>query len=351
MKYLFLYTEPADYTIKCMNRHLQLNPQDEIHLVHYPLNPEAPFQFDQTKGIRLYNKLDLGFEGLFELIEKLQPNAIVCSGWGDKVYVKLVRLYKNSFTFVLCFDNIWYATLKQRFLLPIARYFIQPLFRYCWVPGPRQEKFAQKMGFSKNQIRLGFYATDTEWFAKIASAAIPKKNAKGKKRFVCMARYIPEKSYDLLWNSYIALYEAGHQDWELWCVGTGRDFDKRVEHPGIKHLGFVQPAEIAAVIESTDVLVLASSFEPWGMVVQEFAAAGFPLILSNVVGCAPSLLIDGVNGFAFHANNSEDLKRAMLKMMETTDDELVEMGKNSMVMAKQNDATNWSGILSELATV
>jgi len=351
MKYLFLYTEPADYTMKCMSRHLQLNPEDEIHLVHYPLNPEAPFDFGDIQGIKLYNKAELGYEGLFDLIGNIQPNAVICSGWGDKQYIKLVRVYQKSFRFILCFDNIWHGTLKQRLLLPVARFLIKPLFQYCWVPGPGQEVFALKMGFKKDEIKTGFYATDTQWFAELGEACVANKNANRKKRFVCMARYIPEKSYTLLWNAFIQLYEAGHQDWELWCAGTGKDFDKRTEHKGIKHLGFVQPSEIQGVIESTDVFVLASSFEPWGMVAQEFAAAGFPLVLSNAVGCASSLLKEGVNGYSFQSNDLESLKEALLKIMSSTNDELSKMGNSSVSLARQNDATNWSETLSELAAV
>lgn len=351
MKYLFLYTEPADYTMKCMKRHLQLNANDEIHLVHYPMNPEAPFDFEQTAGIKMYNKAELGYEGLFDLIGNIQPNVIVCSGWGDKQYIKLVRVYQGKFRFAICFDNIWFGTLKQRLLLPIARFLIQPLFQYCWVPGESQKQFALKMGFANDQIKTGFYTTDTSLFNRMGKAKENQAKKDRKKRFVCMARYIPEKSYSLLWNTFIQLYDEGYQDWELWCAGTGRDFDKRTEHPAIKHLGFIQPSQIESVIEATDVFVLASSFEPWGMVVQEFAAAGFPLILSHVVGCAPAMLEEGVNGFSFKANDSADLKGAMLKMMSKSENDLKNMGLRSAELATATDAVQWSKTLSELAAV
>jgi glycosyltransferase involved in cell wall biosynthesis len=105
------------------------------------------------------------------------------------------------------------------------------------------------------------------------------------------------------------------------------------------------------VIEATDVFVLASSFEPWGMVVQEFAAAGFPLILSHVVGCAPAMLEEGVNGFSFKANDSADLKGAMLKMMSKSENDLKNMGQRSVELAMATDAVHWSKTLSVLAAV
>ena len=41
---------------------------------------------------------------------------------------------------------------------------------------------------------------------------------------------------------------------------------------------------------------LLSEREPWGVVVNEAAACGLPLVLSDRVGAAPDLLRDGENG-------------------------------------------------------
>jgi glycosyltransferase involved in cell wall biosynthesis len=48
---------------------------------------------------------------------------------------------------------------------------------------------------------------------------------------------------------------------------------------------------------AADVFSLLSFHEPWGVVVNEAAAAGLPLVLSDRVGAAHDLLADGENGF------------------------------------------------------
>ena len=48
---------------------------------------------------------------------------------------------------------------------------------------------------------------------------------------------------------------------------------------------------------AADVFALLSRHEPWGVVVNEAAACGLPLVLSDRVGAAPDLLRDGENGF------------------------------------------------------
>ena len=42
-----------------------------------------------------------------------------------------------------------------------------------------------------------------------------------------------------------------------------------------------------------------STTEQWGLVVNEAAAAGLPLIVSERCGCAPELVRQGVTGFLF----------------------------------------------------
>jgi glycosyltransferase involved in cell wall biosynthesis len=55
--------------------------------------------------------------------------------------------------------------------------------------------------------------------------------------------------------------------------------------------------KISAVYALGDVFALLSTHEPWGVVVNEAAASGLPLVLSDRVGAAHDLLEDGRNGF------------------------------------------------------
>jgi glycosyltransferase involved in cell wall biosynthesis len=54
---------------------------------------------------------------------------------------------------------------------------------------------------------------------------------------------------------------------------------------------------LAAEYVAADIFALLSPHEPWGVVVNEAAASGLPLVLSDRVGAAHDLLLDGENGF------------------------------------------------------
>lgn len=57
--------------------------------------------------------------------------------------------------------------------------------------------------------------------------------------------------------------------------------------------GFVNQADLPAYYHAADILVLPSSYEPWGLVVNEAMAAGVIPVVSDRVGAAPDL-VDGV---------------------------------------------------------
>ena len=58
--------------------------------------------------------------------------------------------------------------------------------------------------------------------------------------------------------------------------------------------------------------VLPSNYEPWGLVINEAAAAGLAIVASDVVGAAAELVQDGVNGRLFPIRDHEALTTALL---------------------------------------
>jgi glycosyltransferase involved in cell wall biosynthesis len=348
MTFLFLYTELAGYSMDCFQEHLRLHPEDSIHVVHYLINPEAPFQFSTPAGVFMHEKKKLGTEGIYDLIKQIRPAVIFMSGWQDKDYLRLARMAGKTYRFVLCLDNTWRNTWKQWLLLLPARLILRSLAQFCWVPGEPQKQYAIKLGFNSKNVFTGFYTANLQRYRDIATKT---KFRDRPHRFLVVARYVPQKGYDLLWRAFTTLHKAGFNQWELWCVGTGPLYEHRVQYPGIRHLGFVQPNEMEYLISQTDVFVLPSRFEPWGVAVQEFAAAGMPLIVSDAVNSHHAFLKPQGNGFLFKNGDLESLKNAMQAMMEKRDEQLLEMGALSAELAGIYDTRNWSATLHKLASV
>ena len=82
--------------------------------------------------------------------------------------------------------------------------------------------------------------------------------------------------------------------------------------------GFLNQSEITSAYAVSDALLLPSDHgETWGLVVNEALSHGCPSIVSNICGCVPELIRDGVTGYVFQANSVSGLAKRMLSAVAT----------------------------------
>ncbi len=98
--------------------------------------------------------------------------------------------------------------------------------------------------------------------------------------------------------------------------------------------------QLPNVYAEASAFILPSTFEPWGLVVNEAMAAGLPLILSSNVGCVPDLLPDGRNGWVFPPDSKEALIEILNKLSVIPTETLREMGE-----ASRNIVAGYSTVL------
>ncbi len=336
MRVLFLYTELAEYFLKCCE---ELSKVAEVHIIRWPVNKEAPFEFEFPGKIKIYSKNDYNYEELQKLMQNIQPEMIICSGWIDKEYLKLTKPYFKKIPSVLTCDTHGKGSLKQYLALALSRFFLLRIFSDAWVPGEPQKTYVKKLGFKTKNIQLGFYSCDLPKFNTIyEEQKVLKKNA-FPKRFIYVGRYYDFKGVSELWQAFMELQKDEPNEWELWCLGTGSV--PPVNHPKIKHFGFVQPKDLAPILKGCGVFILPSRFEPWGVVVQEMSAAGFPLLLSRAVGAKEAFLIENTNGYSFPANDSNSLKMQLKKIINLSAEELLKMSENSHAQAQKINPQTW----------
>jgi len=336
---LFLYTELAGYMVKCINT-LAEEKEVDVHIVAYPINEEAPFQFDFHPRVYLHNRHEFIEQSLIELINQLKPNWIYCSGWADKTYLKAIKAHSHIPS-ALAFDNQWEGNPKQRVLSLAARFIFPRHFNFAFVPGARQVSFAKKLGFKNKQIKTGVYCCDVDLFKNYQSEHKSKS-------LLWVGRYIPQKGAELLWNVFVELNTEMNNEWTLHCAGTGADFDQRIQDNCIIHHGFVQPENLKTIIQESACFVLPSHFEPWGVVVHEMAAAGLPMIISSAVGAGDVFVDETKNGIIFQAENRAALKHALKQIMSKSLEELREMGIQSSKMAEKIEPKTWADTVESM---
>jgi glycosyltransferase involved in cell wall biosynthesis len=84
----------------------------------------------------------------------------------------------------------------------------------------------------------------------------------------------------------------------------------------VRWLGFVNQTQLPAVYVASDVLVLPSSFEPFGLVVNEAMVCGCSAIVSDRVGAKFDLVRDGETGFVIPCGDVPALAARMRQLCE-----------------------------------
>jgi glycosyltransferase involved in cell wall biosynthesis len=80
--------------------------------------------------------------------------------------------------------------------------------------------------------------------------------------------------------------------------------------------GFVNQSEVPRYYAAADLLVLPSSHEPWGLVLNEAMCFGLPVIASDAVGAAPDLVHPGENGWIYAVGDTRALAAALRALLE-----------------------------------
>lgn len=351
---LVLYTELAPYVLASLKAFVE-QAGVAITLVRWPVNAEAPFDLSFHPAITVHDRRTLRTAALMDLAARCSPDLVLASGWVDKGYLKVCRaMHANGVPTVMTFDTAWRGGPKQWASAAMGRTWIPATFSHAWATGERQAHYARLLGFKKDSIRTGFYAADTRPFLLAYPTAAAGRAKEFPHRFICVARYIPTKGQQVLCDAFAALCDAGlARDWELHLVGVGESFDAvrntaSGQHPRIIHRGFVQAGDMPELLATAGVSVLPSLYEPWGVVVQEHACMGLPLLLSDAVGAKERFLTVGANGDVHRAGDRKDLERSLLTVIECKDNELLSMGERSALLGAAWTPEHWAEVATEL---
>ena len=157
--------------------------------------------------------------------------------------------------------------------------------------------------------------------------------------FLTCAQLIHRKGLDVLIRAYSRLTSQSPPP-ALLILGSGPDENQLKEltaslkATGIQFLGFVQPRELSSVFMAADVFVLASRHEGWGLVINEAANAGLPMIATETVGAARHLVKDGENGFVVAGDSVDELHEALDKFV-TDPSKANRFGRESIRIAEE----------------
>ncbi|MBL7924539.1 MAG: glycosyltransferase [Bacteroidia bacterium] len=340
-KALFLYFELAGYVQACLEELVKQYPL-EVHLVRYPVVKVAPFEITFSAAIHVYERRSMSTEELIALTEDINPDFVFVSGWADKGYLAVARHLKKKVPVILSLDNPWLGTVRQRMATLLGPLYLPRHFSHCWVPGEPNARYARKLGFTGERLLTGMYSADTALFHSYAERSKAVKEKAFPHRFIYVGRYTELKGIRELWTAFTGLSEEQRGGWELWCLGKGELESEFPVHPAVKNIGFVQPDQLYPYLEQCGVFILPAHYEHWGVVVHEFAAAGFPMVCSTLTSAATAFLEEGKNGYYTRPKSRESVSHALLKIIGHSDAELYAMGQHSITLSDRITPSTWA---------
>ncbi len=116
-------------------------------------------------------------------------------------------------------------------------------------------------------------------------------------RFLFVGRFIPTKNIDRLVHLFVKHFSGLNA--ELHIAGSGELFKKYVSefrYSNVKFLGKVFGDDLVHLYRNSSVFVFPSTFEAWGLVVNEAMSASLPVVLREEVGAANDLVLNNKTG-------------------------------------------------------
>ncbi|WP_276133827.1 glycosyltransferase [Polluticoccus soli] len=325
---VYLYSEVMPYAITIM-RVLRDNFNANIDCICWDKNKNTPFVPTDMDRVKFHKRSGFDRQGLIDFIEERKPEIIFISGRMDHGYLSIIPHFRaKGIPVISACDNQWYGTVKNWLAALCSRYIYHRYFEYFWVPGRRQFEFAKRVGFSNNNI-LGYsLSADVDRFKQAHTERKNLHSGKFPKNIVFVGRFVKAKGLDILVKAFAEFKKEMQSDWKLIVVGTG---PLKVEaNADIEVVDFMSTEELASRSAGWGVFCLPSIWEPWGVVIHEFAAAGMPIIASEDVGAADTFIVDGFNGYTFKPGDMNALKAVFVKLNSKTDDQLWAMGDRSI---------------------
>ena len=164
---------------------------------------------------------------------------------------------------------------------------------------------------------------------------------------ISVGRFIWQKGFDVFIKSLATL----PKDVGFYIVGgePTEEYLKLKEELGLDNLhfvGFVKKDGMKKYYKASDLFVLNSRIDTWGLVINEAMSFGLPVISTDKCYAAVALINDDENGFVVHVDDVKALSEKMQYLLENPE-VCNKMAVNNIEVAKQYTLENMAKTIFE----
>lgn len=290
-----------------------------IHQYTYKLLHEGTLE-----EVSLWNRIS----GIFKAIKQFKPDIVNLTGYYDIASWTILCYCKvKGIKTILSNESTANDHARNGIKESIKTLIIKQFDGYFNF-GTLSENYILSLGIRAKKMLVKRNCVDNKALKQIYLNDLPQRIQKQQvlkmapKNFIFVGRLIDYKNlFQFLEAFNLAQIKSPNDYWGVIILGNGelkQGLQQFVLEKKIQHINF-QPGvswqKVPQYLALSDVLVLPSYSEPWGLVVNEAMACGMPVIVSDKCGCAIDLVKNNENGFTFSPDNPEQLSNLLLKFM------------------------------------
>jgi glycosyltransferase involved in cell wall biosynthesis len=292
-------------------------------------------------------------------LNRVAPEAVAIPGWSSPAAIAALDWCCQTRTPAILMTESTAHDERRSWWKEWMKSRVVRLFSTAVVGGSPHVDYVAALGLSRDRVSIGYDVVDNDYFssqsdrARATASTLRQQHSLPANYFLASNRFIEKKNLHRLLEAYAAyVAQASASAWCLVMLGDGALKGPLMAQTGRLGLtdkvffpGFKQYQELPIYYGLAGAYIQASTTEQWGLVVNEAMASGLPVLVSERCGCAPDLVQNGVNGYAFDPYDIKELTERMLHIAGGNCD-LVSMGRASReIIARWSPETFAAGMM------
>lgn len=247
---------------------------------------------------------------LQKVVRRIKPDVVVSLGFHQAYFIwfrLFYGVYGRSCKWIFCSDSKS-DDGPRTFVKELSKRIMVPFFHGAFVAGNRHRDYWIGLGMPNSLIDTGYDVVDNKSF----HTGLTQEKGIRNREILCVARLIPRKGVETLLRAFSRSNLVS--SWRLRIVGDGQlmsslqqlsvriGIDSRVDF-----LGSLESQQMPTLYQRSDILVLPSLWDQWGLCVNEAFASGVAVIASDTCGCSNEIILPGVTGMIYPAGSTVHL--------------------------------------------